>query len=296
MSSETLLRIFYPALDTEVHTNASQNGISATLLQYSLTDGKLHPVQHMSRKSQPTERKYKSYELKILAVIETLEKFHVYLLGLRFKIVTDCAAFTQTMRKKEVLPKIWRWAERLENFVLEHRPDVRMKHVDVLSRNAVMIIVEDSIVAKIKVVQTDDSNLNELKKALELKFNDEYTLSGDIRYKFDDGRDLLVVSDSMQDEIIRLIHQKSQRKERKMLSGRNILYQNLKKQIEKFIANYISCILANRKQGRLEGQLYPLPKDNVPLHTYHIDYLGLLESISKKYHILMVIDSFTKFT
>jgi len=57
----------------------------------------------MSRKSQPVEKKYKSYELEVLAVTEALEKFRIYLLGRKFKIVTDCVTFTQTMRKREVI-------------------------------------------------------------------------------------------------------------------------------------------------------------------------------------------------
>jgi len=71
------------------------------LLQRSPEDNKLHPVCYMSRKISDTERKYSSYELEALAVIEALKKFRVYLLGKTFKIVTDCAAFQQTMRKKD---------------------------------------------------------------------------------------------------------------------------------------------------------------------------------------------------
>ena len=54
--------------------------------------------------------------------------------------------------------------------------------------------------------------------------------------------------------------------------------------------------MANRKRGKQEGQLHSVPKEDVPLHTYHVDYLGPLESTSKVYkHIFAVIDSFTKF-
>jgi len=71
---------------------------------------------------------------------------------------------------------------------------------------------------------------------------------------------------------------------------------DLKRKVKKFITNCIPCILANRKQGKLEGQLHPMPKSDVPLHTCHIDHLDSLESTSKNYnHILAVIDSFTKF-
>jgi len=300
LSSEPILRIFDPDLETELHTDASQDGIGAILLQRSPTDNRLHPVQYMSRKSQPAERKYKSYELEVLAVTEALEKFRIYLLGRKFKIVTDCAAFTQTMRKREVSPRIWRWIKNLEDFdyTLEHRPGTRMKHVDALSRNAIMAVTESGIIARIKAAQSNDADLNALIKAVEVKPSDEYTLMGGVLYKFIDGRDLLMVPDLMQNEIIQAVHYKghSSSKRTEDAIRREYFIPELKKKVEKFIDNCIPCILANRKQGKLEGQLHPLPKGDVPLHTYHIDHLGPLESTSKNYnHILVVIDNFTKF-
>ncbi|XP_011693094.1 PREDICTED: uncharacterized protein LOC105453089 [Wasmannia auropunctata] len=47
----------------------------------------------MSKKTSEQERKYSSYKLEVLAVVEALKKFQVYLLGKTFKIITDCAAF-----------------------------------------------------------------------------------------------------------------------------------------------------------------------------------------------------------
>ncbi|GBL66329.1 hypothetical protein AVEN_162783-1, partial [Araneus ventricosus] len=48
-----------------------------------------------------------------------------------------------------------------------------------------------------------------------------------------------------------------------------------------------------RKEG---GLLHPLQKEDTPLHTYHIDHLGPLESTNKNYkYVLAIIDAFTKF-
>lgn len=70
----------------------------------------------------------------------------------------------------------------------------------------------------------------------------------------------------------------------------------IEKKIKRFIGSCIPCILANQKRGKQEGFLHPLQKDSIPLHTYHIDHLGPLESTNKNYnHILAVIDAFTKF-
>lgn len=51
----------------------------------------------MSHKTTEAERKWCSYELEILAIIKAVKKFRVYLLGLRFKIVTDCQAFQKIL-------------------------------------------------------------------------------------------------------------------------------------------------------------------------------------------------------
>lgn len=60
--------------------------------------------------------------------------------------------------------------------------------------------------------------------------------------------------------------------------------------------NCVLCILAERKRGKREGFLRPIPNENAPLLTYHIDCLGPLELTCKKYkHLLVIIDAFTKF-
>ncbi|XP_077534640.1 uncharacterized protein LOC144146572 [Haemaphysalis longicornis] len=76
---------------TEVHTDASRDGLGAILLQEQ-AKGQLHPVVYASRRTTECEERYHSYELETLAVVWALEKFRFYLIGLNFKVVTDCNA------------------------------------------------------------------------------------------------------------------------------------------------------------------------------------------------------------
>ncbi|GFU53969.1 transposon Tf2-9 polyprotein [Trichonephila clavipes] len=94
-----VLSIFQQGRTTELHTDASQQGYGAVLLQEA-EDGKLHPVQYMSQKTTPAEEKYSSYELEFLAVVNALKKFRTYLLENHFKIITDCSAFQRLWTKK----------------------------------------------------------------------------------------------------------------------------------------------------------------------------------------------------
>ncbi|GFV55431.1 retrovirus-related Pol polyprotein from transposon 17.6 [Trichonephila clavipes] len=62
LTESPVLSIFQQGRTTELHTDASQQGYGAVLLQEA-EDGKLHPVQYMSQKKTPAEEKYSSYEL-----------------------------------------------------------------------------------------------------------------------------------------------------------------------------------------------------------------------------------------
>lgn len=84
------------------------DGYGAVLIQRSPNDNLLLPVHYMSKKTKKEERNYTSYELELLAIIKALKKFGLYLLGIRFKIITDCAAFQHTMSKKELITRVAR--------------------------------------------------------------------------------------------------------------------------------------------------------------------------------------------
>lgn len=77
-----------------------------------------------------------SYDLENLAVIDSLHRFRVYLLGLRFKIITNCNALRTTLTKRDLVSRITRWWIQLQEYdcEIEYRTGTRMTHVDALSR------------------------------------------------------------------------------------------------------------------------------------------------------------------
>ncbi|GFY24302.1 retrovirus-related Pol polyprotein from transposon 17.6 [Trichonephila clavipes] len=164
MSEGPILHLYKYGRKTELHTNSCKQGFGAILLQEA-EDGKLHPVYYMSKKTNTAEEKYDSYELEVLAIINALKKFRVYLLGQHFKIVTDCSAFQKTMQKKELITRIARWALQLEEFdyETEHRAGSRMKHVDALSRYPV--IMSSAFTSKLFNDYCDEENIQHLQIA-----------------------------------------------------------------------------------------------------------------------------------
>lgn len=110
LTQNPVLKMYHPQHETEIHTDASIDGYGAVLMQRSPDDNLWHPVYFMNRKTKKEERNYSSYELEALAIVEALKKFRIYLLGIWFKIITDCAAFQHTMNKKDLTTRIARWA------------------------------------------------------------------------------------------------------------------------------------------------------------------------------------------
>ncbi|XP_043501575.1 uncharacterized protein LOC122523751 [Polistes fuscatus] len=116
LSNKPVLNIYRVGAETELHTDASMYGYGAILLQRDENNDKFHPIYYASGKTTSTEAKYTSYELEVLAIIKALRKFRIYLLGIPFKIVTDCQAFSMTMNKKDLCVRVARWALLLEEF------------------------------------------------------------------------------------------------------------------------------------------------------------------------------------
>ncbi|KAL7729923.1 hypothetical protein ACLKA6_009235 [Drosophila palustris] len=287
--------------ETELHTDASIDGFGAVLLQKSPDDGLMHPVYYMSKKTTDAERKFTSYELEILAVVEALHKFRVYLLGLHFKLVSDCNAFTKTIDKKDVCARVARWILLLQDydFDVEHRAGTRIRHADALSRYPVMMISNDSMHSKIKYLQAQDDELKAIIDILaEKDTHNNYFMKSDLLHKLVDDDELIVVPLALQREIIKQAHEKGHFsvKKTKDMIGKEYYIPKLDDKIQRQIRCCIPCIVLNRKLGKKEGELHPLPKEEAPLQTLHIDFLGPLESTHRQYkHILAVIDGFTKF-
>jgi hypothetical protein len=81
LASKPVLTIFNPSLPIELHTDASSKGFGAIIIP--IHDDLKKVVAYFSKATTPTESRYHSYELEILAVVSALKHFH--------QIMQDCA-------------------------------------------------------------------------------------------------------------------------------------------------------------------------------------------------------------
>ncbi|GBN44953.1 hypothetical protein AVEN_191538-1 [Araneus ventricosus] len=208
----------------------------------------------MSKKTSPQQEKPSSYELEVLAIVEALKKFRSYLLGTKIKIVKDCYDFQKT----DLTPKIARWALLLEEFEYEviHRSGQQMRHVDALSRNAVCMVTrsQSEITRKIANAEEAVESIHLLKTLVEKGLRNDYLMKENVLYLQDGGRELIVVPEAMELEIIRGIQNKGHfaAQKTKDLLKRDFYISNVKKKTEQVVLNCVDCILCNKNKADLK--------------------------------------------
>ena len=123
----------------EVHTDASQEGLGAVLVQRRT--GREHSIMYASRAITAAEQPFAIWELEALAVVWACRLFRMYLYGTRFKIITDSQAVTTICKAsyKASGGRLARWSMALNdfNYELVHRDGKRNAGPDLLSRNPI---------------------------------------------------------------------------------------------------------------------------------------------------------------
>ena len=111
-----------------ITTDASEFGYGGHVEQNfkkNVSDAdELRPIEYFSRKYTSTQRKYSMTEKEMLAVVMTVENFHLYLYGRKFSIYTDHLQLTWMRTKKTPHPRIERWMMRmaLYEFIILCKP------------------------------------------------------------------------------------------------------------------------------------------------------------------------------
>ena len=135
IQKDCIMHFYNPKQKTLLTVDASPLGLGAILSNVD-AQGNISNVAYASRSLSTVEQTYSQTEREALAVIWGCEKFHLYLIGAKFTIITDHKALEIIYSPKSKPPaRIERWALRLQQyeFNIQHRPD-EGNPADVLSR------------------------------------------------------------------------------------------------------------------------------------------------------------------
>lgn len=119
-----------------VQTDASGVGLGAMLLQGE--NGNQLPVQYISRKLFPREKRYSTVEKEALAIKWALDTLKYYLIGKEFVLETDHSALQWIHKMKDTNARITRWYLSLQpyRFQVRYRPGKKNVIADFLSRDS----------------------------------------------------------------------------------------------------------------------------------------------------------------
>lgn len=307
LSTEPTLSIFDPSLPTEVHTDASSLGYGAVLLQ-THESGHKRPVAYYSKATQGAEPRYHSYELETLAVVRALQHFRHYLIGIHFKVVTDCNALKLTQRKKDLLPRVARWWVYLQDydFELEYRKGTALSHADYLSRNPVNVCQVRRPTNWAQVAQAADTETQELVEKLnsgQLDCNRYVQQNNILYYKLhvtgeDSPRLLCYVPKGHRLSLLRIFHDEHHHigfDKTVELILKHFWFPGLRSFAKKYIQHCIVCLSHKNVPRQPHQPIVSWNKPNMPFETVHSDVLGPLPESNGYKYVVVIVDSFTKY-
>ena len=140
LAAAPVLAHYDPSLPMKMAGDASAYGIGA-VISHVFPDGQERPIAFASRTLTATERNYSQIEKEALSLVYGIRKFHQYLYGRRFVLVTDHKPLTTVLGPKNGIPplaaaRLQRWALLLSaySYDIEFKPTRQHGNADGLSR------------------------------------------------------------------------------------------------------------------------------------------------------------------
>ena len=140
LSNDTVLVHYTESLPLLLECDASPLGVAA-VLSHRFPDGTERPVAYASRCLAPAEKNYAQIDREGLALVFGVKKFHQYLYGRSFELVTDHEPLTRLFSAQKQIPvlasaRIQRWGLMLSayQYTIRHKKGSNNGNADALSR------------------------------------------------------------------------------------------------------------------------------------------------------------------
>lgn len=140
LCTDAVLAHFDPTLDIGISCDASQVGLGVVLF-HRYPDGSERPIANASKTLTDTQQRYSQIQKEALSVIFALTKFHQFLYGRKFILITDHKPLLALFGPTKGTPlmaanRLARWALHLSQYEysIEYRRTDAHSNADALSR------------------------------------------------------------------------------------------------------------------------------------------------------------------
>ncbi|UYV63094.1 hypothetical protein LAZ67_2003108, partial [Cordylochernes scorpioides] len=302
-----ILGHFDPNAATYIHTDASNYGLGATLVQIICGEEKV--ISYLSRTLSKAEQNYSTTEKECLAVVWAISKLRPYLYGRHFKIITDHHALCWLKNLKDPTGRLARWALKIQeyDFDIIHKSGKKHMDADGLSRGPLpetdwvedyeRLFLNQIINEEDEFIENVKKSLKGSKRAITQNFKEE----NGCLYKKNpnpEGRAwLLVVPKKRRKEIMSEFHNH-------MLNGHlgvarttyrlknKYHWPSMLKDVSEFVK---TCHLCQSRKGSNQspsGLLQPIPPANYPFERIGIDFVGPLPSTKRRRKWIIVLTDY----
>jgi transposase InsO family protein len=114
LSSPPILAFYNPSKPLLLQCDASATGLGCVLS--TIIDGQERPIEYAHRALSPTEQRYSQIDRESLSLVWGVTKFHKYLYGRSFTLITDHRPLVRILGEKEGIPAVA--ANRLHRYAL----------------------------------------------------------------------------------------------------------------------------------------------------------------------------------
>ena len=150
LASTEVLTYYDPEKPVRIEADASPYGIGA-VISHVMEDGSHRPIAYASRTLNISERNYAQIDKEALALVFAVEKFHYFVFGRNFTLVTDHKPLKYLLGPYTGIPhmaasRMQRWAIKMMkyNYIIEYRNTKEHANADFLSRLPCSTIAESS--------------------------------------------------------------------------------------------------------------------------------------------------------
>ena len=322
LSSSPCMSYFDPQKETSIIVDASPVGLSAILTQKARDSDDSKVVAYASRSLTDVEQRYSQTEKEALAIVWSVEHFHLFIYGHDFTLVTDHKPLEIIYGSRTSKPsaRIERWVLRLQPYsfrviyksgadnpadYLSRHPTTTSRKQEHMTEEYVNFVVHNSVpkamtLDEISQATDQDRVLKGLRAAIRLHQWD-YEIVKPYRLIKDEltiGKQniilrgsKIVIPTSLQQKAVDIAHESHQGiSKTKALLREKVWFSGIDELVKKTLESCLACQAVGKAAPPEPVRLTNMPE--APWHLVHIDFVGPLPSSE---YLLVVIDRYSRY-